>query len=145
MQAKELREGLADFNQSATVSVAIQVSGQAHEIRQIRHAGHLDHEGEVMTDPTIHAVDIVCDPWDMPPQGEGPLETVADLAAALAPFPDPMHVRVAVPMNHDTISHRMLDIVMIGKAAGAGAGIQLICEAWDHPMQVVKAKGDANG
>ncbi len=141
MQVSELRDGLEDFNQKAPVVVAIQVTGKPHEIRQIRHAGHLAHEGKVMKDHARHALEIVTDPFDGPPQGEGPVETVGDLAKAIKPFPDPMHVRVAVPVTHETVSHRLLDIVMVGRATGSAGGIQLICEAWDHPMQVIRAKG----
>ncbi len=139
MRVSELRSGLADFNQSAPIAVAIQVSGQPHEIKQIRNAGHIDHPDEVKTDAAIHALDIVCDPWNLPPQGEGPVETVAELATALKPYPDEMHVRVAVPMSHESISHRMLDIVMIGRVTGTDKGVQLVTEAWDNPMQVIKA------
>ncbi len=138
MQVSDLKSALGNFNQSAAIMVAIPSAGK-HEIRAIRHAGHLAHEGEIMTDHTIHALDIVCDPWDAGAQGAGPLETVGELATALDPYPDPMHVRVAVPWSQDGVSHRMLDIVMLGFAVGVGSGVQLVSESWDNPMQVIKA------
>ncbi len=139
MQVSDLKAALGGFNQAAPIRVAIPSAGK-HEIRAIRHAGHLAHEGEIMTDHTIHALDIVCDPWDQGPQGEGPLETVGELVTALEPYPDPMHARIAVPWSLDGISHRMLDIVMLGFAVGAGSGVQIVTESWDNPMQVLKAR-----
>ena len=142
MEVKELKEALANFNQTGTLTVAIPSIGQPHELRAVRIVGHLDHPGEVKTDHAIHALDIVVDSWDQPPlKSIGRPLLVSDMVKMLDPFPDPMHVRVAVPITHDSISHRMLDIAMIGHTTGTGkgAGIQLICENWDNPMQIIKS------
>lgn len=140
MYVKELRDSLADFNQAATVTVAIPQLGKPHEVRAIRVVGHLDHPGEVKNAPDHPgALDVVCDHWDQPDTAATTL-TIADLVKAVKPYPDPMHVRVAVPMAHASISHRMLDIVMVGRATGTGggAGIQVICESWDFPNWIIK-------
>jgi hypothetical protein len=139
MYVKELREGLADFNQAAPVAVAIPSLGRPHEARAVRVVGHLDHPGQVMNAPDHPgALDIVCDNWDAPTAAPGEVGTIADLVAALTPYPETMHVRVAVPLAHASLSHRMLDIVMVGRGTGTSRGIQLICENWDFPTQVVK-------
>ncbi len=136
MQVSELREALADFNQAAIVAAAVPTAGR-HEVRPIHVVGHLHHPGEVKDDHTVHTLDIVCDSWDAP-SGPGPVATVADLVEMIAPFPDPMHVRVAVPVVHDSMSHRMLDIVMLGRAVASGGGVQLVTESWDNPYQIIK-------
>ena len=148
MEVKELRESLEDFNQAGSIMVAIPSLAKPHELRSIRLVGHLDHPGVVQMDTTKHVIDIVCDSWDgtKPAQAFGPpgtpepdkLETIADLHKELTPFPDSMHVRVAVPVTHGSLSHRMLDIVMIGHAVSGGRGIQLVCENWDFPTQIIK-------
>ena len=145
MEVRELRDALSAFNQTVPIVAAIPQLDKPHEVRSLQVVGHIDHPGEARTDHTIHAVDIICDHWDRPDEGEVTINTVADLAAALAPFPDPMHVRVVVPLTHESISHRMLDIVMVGRAVGnpsAGPGVQIVCENWDSLGQVIRAKGD---
>ncbi len=114
--------------------------GKPHELRTVRLTGHVDHPGEAKTDHAIHALDVICDPWDaLPDPGAGKTETVGELLLALEPYPDPMHVRVAVPISHESLSHRMLDVVMLGHATGSKfSGVQLVCESWDNPTQVVK-------
>jgi hypothetical protein len=142
MEVRELKEALANFNQTGTLTVAIPSIGQPHELRAVRVVGHLDHPGEVKTDHTVHALDIVVDPWDQPGmKSVGRAMTVADLATMIEPYADPMHVRVAVPITHENISHRMLDISMIGHTTGTGkgSGVQMITENWDNPMQVIKS------
>ena len=139
MQVSELRDHLVNFNQAAPIAVAIPLLGKPHEPRAIRVVGHLDHPGQIMNSPDHPgALDIVCDSWDAPPANSDRVETITDLTRLLAPYPDAMHVRVTVPVTHASVSHRMLDIVYIGSAVGAGKGIQLICENWDFPSQVLK-------
>jgi len=138
MEVKELRDALEAFNPSGTVSVAIPSLGNPHEVRAIHIVGHLDHPGEVMNDPEHPgALDIVCDSWDAPTASRA-APKITELAKMLIPYPDHMHVRIAVPIVHDSISHRMLDIVMVGHAVGTAPGVQVITESWDNLQQVVK-------
>ncbi len=140
MQVKELRDSLLAFAPTAPISVVIPSLTQAPALRAIHSVGHLAHPNEVKTDHTIHGVDVVCDHWDNP-VGPGVVATVGDLLESLEPFPEPMPIRIAVPLSHDSVSHRMLDIAMFGHAAGAGAGgIHIICENWDNPYQVIRSK-----
>lgn len=142
MEVKELKDALSVFNPSGAITVAVPALGKPHELREIRLVGHLDHPGEVKSDPDHPgALDVVCDHWDDPPRDAGPSHAIGDLLKALEPYPDGMHVRVAVPVQHDSVSHRMLDIVMLGHAVGTAKGtpgVQMICENWDNPYQVVK-------
>jgi hypothetical protein len=138
MEVRELKDALAAFNPSGMVSVAIPSLGQPHEVRSIHLVGHLDHPGEVKNDPDHPgALDIVCDSWDAPTLGR-PAPKIDALLKMIEPYPDGMHVRVAAPVVHDSMSHRMLDIVMIGHAVGTASGVQLVCENWDNPHQVIK-------
>lgn len=140
MEVRELKEALSVFNPATGIVVAIpQRDVTQHELRHLHVAGHIDHPGEVKNDHAIHALDLVCDHWD-DPVGAGKITTVGELAKAIEPFPDPMHVRIAVPIEHDSISHRMLDIAMLGHAVGApaGAGVHVITENWETPTQVIK-------
>ena len=138
MEVRELKDALSAFNPAVTVSVAVPSVGKPHELRAIRVVGHLDHPGEIKNDPDHPgALDIVTDAWEgrMDPSTA---TTLGDLVAQIEPYPDAMHVRVAMPVAHDAISHRMLDIVMLGHATGAGAGVQIVCESWDNLHQVVR-------
>lgn len=138
MEVKELKETLSVFNPTGLIAIVIPTLGNPHEIRGIVSVGHLDHPGEIMNDPAHPgALDIMCDHWDNP-QNTGSISTIEALLAAIDPYPDLMHVRVAVPIDHSDVSHRMLDIVMVGHATGTGAGVQVICENWDGLHQVVK-------
>ncbi len=138
MQVSELKQALSAFNQTTPVMVAIPVQGEPHRLRAIATAGHLDHPGEVKNAPDHPgALDIACGAFDGAVMASS--TTVADLAKMIDTYPDTMHVRVAVPVTHDSWSHRMLDIAMLGHAVGSGvAAVQLICESWNNTMQIVK-------
>ncbi len=137
MEVRELKDSLSAFNPKAALTVAIPSLGEPHKFRLLREIGHLDHPGKVKTDHSVHALDLVCDHFDTP-DDKGGIATIGDFDRMLKPFPDPMHVRVAVPVAQDSHSHRMLDIIMLGHATGGGPGVQIVTENWDNPMQVIK-------
>jgi hypothetical protein len=137
MEVYELRQALDAFKPESPIVAAIPQMGQPHRLRALHLAGHIDHPGEVKTDHTVHALDIMTDAWDED-LNKAEIDTIGALIDNIAPYPDQMHVRLAVPVAHESMSHRMLDIVMVGLATGAAAGIQIITENWDNPYQVIK-------
>ena len=147
MQIIELKDALAAFNQTGTVMVSVPQIGKPNEQRAIRIVGHLDHPGQVMNAPDHPgALDIVCDGWNDPPMREvGRAMTIGDLSKMLEPYPDAMHVRISMPITHGDISHRMLDIVMLGHSVGTGkgVGIQIITENYDGPYQTIREYPEA--
>ena len=120
--------------------------GKPHELRNIQRVGHVHHdEGTVHTDHTVHACDVIADHWEGgKPKAPG-IMTGQAMLTNLAPYPGKMHVRVAVPLEEGGNVFRMLDIVMVGYAAGAKSGaVQLITESWDgQPAPILTTVGVA--
>lgn len=143
MQVSELKDALSIFNPTMPLLVSVPEQNKPHTSRSIKVVGHIHHPDEVKTDASTDALDIICDHWDKP--GEPVSQTVSDLLEKLKPYPDEMHVRVGMPIDHDAWSHRMLDIVMVGRMVGSlgGAEVQLVTESWDFPNWIVKEKPEA--
>ena len=144
MQVRELKEALSIFNDDLLVEVAVPQMGQEHSTRALDLVGHIHHPGEIQLDPSIHSLDIICDHWHRPTNTAG-VATVHDLLERIGPYPDDMHVRIGVPLDHDDWTHRMIDIVMVGRMVGSAQGpkVQLITENWDYTGMVVKEKPEA--
>jgi hypothetical protein len=144
MFVSELRRDLESFKPEGVVAIAIPTATGEHEVRPVRVIGHLDQPGEAVN-PDM-TCDIQVDPWDGPSGVVGQVGslTIGALAAQLERYPDSMGVRVVVPLvNHETWTHRMLDIAQIGftTGSGAGSGIQIITENWDLMVsQVIRTK-----
>ena len=144
MQVKELKDALVIFNQAMPLSVSVPEQNKPHTVRDIKVVGHIHHPNEVRTDASVDTVDIICDHWDEPGETDKAF-TVADFVTQLVQYPDEMHVRVGMPIENADWSHRMLDIVMVGRIVGSqdGAEVQLITESWDFPNWIVKEKPEA--